>query len=77
MSTFAASEYSKVLNKQTIQNEWCDLKPKTKEKNSDRKCSGMYVPIKTRNKFVCGTGDNLNQVGCIKTGVWETWIDRD
>ena len=37
----------------------------------------MYIPIKTRNKFVCVTGGNLNQVGCIKTGVPETWIDRD
>ena len=38
----------------------------------------MYKPIKTRNKFVCVTGDTLNQVGCIKTGVQEEiWIDRD
>ena len=36
-----------------------------------------YKHTKTRNKFVCVTGGNLNQVGCIKTGVPETWIDRD
>ena len=77
MSTFAASEYSKVLNKQTIQNEGCDLKHKTKGNISEWKYPDMYKPIKHRNKFLCVTGDNLNQVGCIKDGVAEIWIDRD
>ena len=37
----------------------------------------VRVPIKTKNKFVCVTVDNLNQLDCTKTGVPETWIERD